>query len=726
MRILRWFVILLALGRLIPAYSSVYYIAPNGLNSNPGTIDLPLASIQKAQELVHAGDTVYLRGGTYHITESDISRIEQDLFACISFINKSGTAGARIKYWAYPGEIPVLDFSAVTPANRRVVGIWVEADYVHFRGLEMTGVEVTITSHTESYCVYSWGNHNIFEQLNMHDNQGTGLRHRRGGGNLFLNCDAYRNHDYTSEDGRGGNTDGFGCHPNDGGTGNVFRGCRAWFNSDDGYDVLGAAESVVFENCWAFYNGYSTGFLSLGDGNGFKAGGYGSTAVSNLPVPIPSHTVRFCLAVRNKASGFYSNHHIAGSTWHNNSAYWNGTNFNMLNRLEDNVTDVPGYDHIMRNNLSHRSGSHIRNVNYAECDISDNSFDLSLAVSDADFLSLDTALLVKARNPDGSLPDNDFMRLASWSSLIDAGTDIGFAFSGGAPDLGAFELDYFRFPRSNAFWYEYYTPPMDGGPAEEAGYNVKGLLDRDTLIYGNLYQMLFRFTNDLLEPETASCIGYIRETQDKKVFFRNLPENELQPPDTGDLLLYDFAVRAGDTIPGTAPFIGAEFLIVSGVDSVLLNGQTRKRIKFRDYEHVKWIEGIGSERGLLFGAGDLPTNGMYNDLVCFFEGGRKIYHNESFEYCYFPPSGIADSQLRATGIRAYPNPCSLDFISIESRDPLKEVMLVNSMGKVAGVYPGMGKSQLKIPVEEWEPGIYLVRAIDMLNKAAFLKIIIAR
>ncbi len=47
----------------------------------------------------------------------------------------------------------------------------------------------------------------------MHDNVGTGLRHYNGGGNLFLNCDSYRNWDNVSENKLGGNNDGFGCHP---------------------------------------------------------------------------------------------------------------------------------------------------------------------------------------------------------------------------------------------------------------------------------------------------------------------------------------------------------------------------------------------------------------------------------------------------------------------------------------------------------------------------------
>ncbi|HPT43949.1 MAG TPA: T9SS type A sorting domain-containing protein, partial [Paludibacteraceae bacterium] len=48
-------------------------------------------------------------------------------------------------------------------------------------------------------------------------------------------------------------------------------------------------------------------------------------------------------------------------------------------------------------------------------------------------------LLVAPRLADGSLPDTDFLRLQPSSDLIDKGQNIGFAYSGAAPDLGAFE-----------------------------------------------------------------------------------------------------------------------------------------------------------------------------------------------------------------------------------------------------------------------------------------------
>jgi len=253
-----------------------------------------------------------------------------------------------------------------------------------------------------------------------------------------------------SENGAGGNTDGFGFHPNAKGyTGNIIRGCRAWFNSDDGYDCINASEATRFENCWAFFNGYTSAFVSKGDGNGFKVGGYGAApVVSGLPNPIPSNTVQFCMAYRNKANGFYSNHHVTtGNSFYNNTAYRNSTNFNMLSQKitkspysgADTSVDCPGYNHVLHNNLSFRTNRDT--LNMGSCNFSFNSFtpNSGVTVDATDFLSTDEALLIAPRGLDGSLPITDFLRLKSTSDLINKGMNLGFAFSGSAPDFGAFE-----------------------------------------------------------------------------------------------------------------------------------------------------------------------------------------------------------------------------------------------------------------------------------------------
>ncbi|MFB6343279.1 T9SS type A sorting domain-containing protein [Saccharicrinis sp. FJH62] len=433
------------IGISVVVRATSYYVATDGSDTNQGTIDQPLASLQKGQEKASPGDTVFVRGGTYQVSANAVSNVVSGLFACVTYLDKSGQSGKLMHYFNYPGERPVFDFSSVKPSGQRVVAIYVRGDYIHIRGFEMTGVQVTITDHTESYCIYSRGNYNIYENLIMHDNKGTGIRHYGGGHNLFLNCDAYRNHDDVSEDGRGGNTDGFGCHPGDGGIGNVFRGCRAWFNSDDGFDCIRAREAITYENCQAFYNGYSPTFQSLGDGNGFKAGGFAHDVAADIPSPVPSHTVRSCLAVNNKANGFYSNHHLNGNRWYNNTAYRNGVNYNMVNRESpesDNI-NVNGYDHVLVNNLGYKArSSETAYIDLSQNTLLTNSFDnSSVTVSDADFLELNEYYITLPRNLDGTIPDNDFMHLAPGSDLIDAGTVTGKPYYGKAPDIGAFEYE---------------------------------------------------------------------------------------------------------------------------------------------------------------------------------------------------------------------------------------------------------------------------------------------
>jgi hypothetical protein len=40
---------------------AAYYVAPSGNDSNPGTMDRPWQTIQKAADTLIAGDTVYIR-----------------------------------------------------------------------------------------------------------------------------------------------------------------------------------------------------------------------------------------------------------------------------------------------------------------------------------------------------------------------------------------------------------------------------------------------------------------------------------------------------------------------------------------------------------------------------------------------------------------------------------------------------------------------------------------
>ncbi|WP_127490598.1 Ig-like domain-containing protein [Paenibacillus glycanilyticus] len=82
---------------------AVFFVSPNGSDSNSGTLESPFLTLEKARDAVRqlkqssglpgGGVTVYLRGGVYNRTGS-FQLEEQD----------SGTADKPITYKAYPGE----------------------------------------------------------------------------------------------------------------------------------------------------------------------------------------------------------------------------------------------------------------------------------------------------------------------------------------------------------------------------------------------------------------------------------------------------------------------------------------------------------------------------------------------------------------------------------------------------------------------------------------------
>ena len=414
------------LGLPANAAAEEYYVAPTGTDSSAGSVEQPFATLQKANDVVKAGDTVWIRGGSYQIVTPANSG------AGIA-ITKSGTSdGERIKFWAYAGEIPVFDFSMLKISTTGYThGFVVSGSYLHFRGIEIENVPMNTSSNNG---LSASGSNNIFELMNFHHNSGNGIFINGGnGGNLIVNCDAHDNYDATSSQGDGQNADGFGVHYQKSGPSTIVRGCRAWWNSDDGYDLINQEVPVTIENSWAMGNGYIDSGMARpadGNGNGFKAGS-SKTGVR--------HTIQNCLAWGNVASGFYANHSSGGNDWFNNTSYKNGTQYNMLasdpNDSSTTIVLMGDKVHRMRNNVGYPN----KNTNMTGVDTASNSWDLGITPVDGDFVSVKDAGFMGPRQPDGSLPAVDFMRLSAQSHLIDKGTDVGLPYAGAAPDLGCYE-----------------------------------------------------------------------------------------------------------------------------------------------------------------------------------------------------------------------------------------------------------------------------------------------
>ena len=452
------------------AAPKVYYVATDGSDSGSGSIDAPFKTFGKAYSTIAAGDTVYFRGGTYVIDEAEIMTPGSGTgsYSFVFDINKTGTADGRTVFAGYPGERPIFDFQNVKPQSR-ISAFYLHGSYLHLKNFDIIGVQATMHGHYQCECISARNGSNcIVENISMHDNMAIGYYAIKGSNNLVKNCDAYNNYDdysafKTDEDYNnykstgtvantsetlGGNCDGFGIHLiNKDYTGNRFEGCRAWWNSDDGFDCINNQAAVVWDHCWAFYNGFEpNSSTARGDGNGFKAGGYGmsipcsgyATDDSGNPL-IPQNTISYCVAYENKANGFYSNHHLGGNIWKNNTAIYNGVgsssaNYNMVNRSQEDMastaTDVAGYDHIIENCVSYlptgTSGAlrHWSNIgetctltNNASIDSQDNT-----AFVDGARKAWGTAgiELMADRQADGSLPEiTSFMVAKAGGSLFE-------------------------------------------------------------------------------------------------------------------------------------------------------------------------------------------------------------------------------------------------------------------------------------------------------------------
>ncbi len=396
-----------------------YYVSPSGNDNNNGSVEAPFLTLKKAIESAKAGTTIYLREGTYKPLQSEIMRPgAEGAYDAIYNLGTKGTAAAPITITGYEDEKAVIDLSLVK-STARMIGFYVKADYWRLKNFEIVGIQVTQTGHTQSINVGLFGGNNtIIENVSMHDGMGIGVYATRGSNNLVLNCDAYNNYDPVSENGAGGNCDGFGFHLNKSTyTGNVIRGCRAWRNSDDGFDLINNQSPVVIENCWAWENGYDADRVSRGDGTGFKSGGYGMGSTVAESVNVPRNIVRNCIAWSNKQAGFYANHHLGGLDFLNNTSYRNKRNFNMVNRKSrTEAVDVDGYEHHLTSNLSYKptmSDALCVNINTSLCEINNNTFLPAMSLSDGDFESLDASQLLSPRNSDGSLPEITFMKLRS-------------------------------------------------------------------------------------------------------------------------------------------------------------------------------------------------------------------------------------------------------------------------------------------------------------------------
>ncbi|GAA4839504.1 carbohydrate-binding protein [Kitasatospora terrestris] len=323
-----------------PPTANALYVAPGGTDGAAGTQSAP-TTLTSAIARITPGGTIYLRGGTYAYTQGITIPA-----------GNNGTASARTTLSAYPGETPVLNFSAMTedPANR---GLTVNGNYWHVYGITV--------ERAGDNGIYVGGSNNVIERTVTRYNRDSGLQLGRissttptaqwPSNNLVLSAESHDNADSDGED-----ADGFAAKLTVG-PGNVFRYAVSHNNIDDGWDLYtktdtGPIGPVTIEDSLSYNNGtLSNGTVNAnGDRNGYKLGG------DDIAV---NHTVRRSIAFHNGKHGF---------TWNSNPGTMAVSNNLSIDNAQRNYSWDAGTS-VFRSNTSCRftvSGSNDKTIGDAD------------------------------------------------------------------------------------------------------------------------------------------------------------------------------------------------------------------------------------------------------------------------------------------------------------------------------------------------------------------------
>jgi hypothetical protein len=385
------------------------YVSPNA--NGTGSKEDP-ADLQTAIKYAQPGQTIVMMEGTYKYTSTvTIPR------------GTNGTEDALIYLIADPD---ASTRPVISGANASGHAMEIAGNYWYIQGIDVT------ESADGKDGIHLSGSYNTVDNVETYENGNTGLQISRLSANdadkstwpsynLILNCTSYNNHDKGYED-----ADGFAAKLTCG-DGNVFDGCIAHNNADDGWDLFAKVQSgaigvVTIKNSVAYANGYLLDGTNAGNGNGFKMGGDSMTGY---------HILYNCVAFDNKSKGIDSNScpdiQISMSTSFNNEAnnvalYTNtaaNTDYSASGILSFRTQNTDNAENIKLVG-SQDSTKVYQSTNYFWKSASGESKDASTTVTSDWFESVDTGMdytthvyseLPVTRNEDGTINMNGLLVL---------------------------------------------------------------------------------------------------------------------------------------------------------------------------------------------------------------------------------------------------------------------------------------------------------------------------
>jgi hypothetical protein len=252
-------------------------------------------------------------------------------------------------------------------------------------------------------------------------------------------------------------------------------------------------------------------------------------------------------------------------------------------------------------------------------------------------------------------------------------------------------------------------------------YNYK--IGSDTLINNKVYAKVIETSIRNNDSISYSCIsGFLREEENHKKVYIQLSYLD----DSTEVLLYDFTIKKDSIfnstyeslyhLPDGDKIVKSTYYSsqVIDIDSVLYLGIKRLRIKLLDFrtnwiddnpaqDTVEWIEGIGSNKGLLnYIAGDYY-------LLCFKQYDEVTFTNKFGLDCNYsgPLTKIGNHVVKEICI--YPNPLKGETLNISSPILISSIFIYNVSGELVGqYYPRNTNFQMQL--NHLRCGFYIIKA----------------
>lgn len=268
---------------------------------------------------------------------------------------------------------------------------------------------------------------------------------------------------------------------------------------------------------------------------------------------------------------------------------------------------------------------------------------------------------------------------------------------------------YHQIPDSNVIWNEFDVYIYD---STNVDYRWRLGIIGDTVFNTKTYSKLYNIINDtVLNINHAVYYAAIRE--ESKIVYAVTDDTQLNGID--EAIVYDFNLAVGDTFYSNNPYHYYSGNEVIAIDSVLLNDNLyHKRYWFNPMIASEyWIEGVGSNQGILFPITPFTLNYYEPHLACMKHNDTAIYlENYSCNRCFCQLyTGVCDEQdINFIEINLFPNPLtSISKLTIEKTLNVPISVIIRDIkGKIVGKINETMQYEIEVNGENLISGIYIV------------------